>query len=283
MSQIFNKSPMNYIGGKYKMLDQIEKYFPKNINNFVDIFAGGLDVSINTEAKKTFCNDINIYVIQIYRAMQKLSTEELMKYVEQQIKTYNLSKIDKKAYEIFRSYYNKTKNPLDLYILMCFSFNYQIRFNSNHEYNNTFGSNRSWFNPTIKENLIKFNNKIKFFNFSADNFKNYDISKLKKGDFLYADPPYRITTGSYNDGKRGFEGWSLMDDLALFELLDKLDKQEIKFALSEVIEHKGKKNEELIIWKRKYKTHHISYNYDNCNYQANNKNNVTKEVLITNY
>lgn len=40
------KSPMNYIGNKYRILDQI-KVFPDNINNFVDLFCGGsLDIWI---------------------------------------------------------------------------------------------------------------------------------------------------------------------------------------------------------------------------------------------
>lgn len=44
------KSPLNYIGGKYRLLPQILPLFPKQINTFVDLFAGGLDVSINVDA-----------------------------------------------------------------------------------------------------------------------------------------------------------------------------------------------------------------------------------------
>ena len=31
------ESPLNYTGGKYKLLDQLLSHFPKNINNFYDI------------------------------------------------------------------------------------------------------------------------------------------------------------------------------------------------------------------------------------------------------
>lgn len=37
----FIKSPLNYIGGKYKILNQILPLFPKKINNFVDLFTRG--------------------------------------------------------------------------------------------------------------------------------------------------------------------------------------------------------------------------------------------------
>lgn len=283
MNDHFYKSPLNYIGGKHKILPQILKIFPKKINTFVDIFSGGLDVATNVSADSIYCNDINTHVIQIYKAFQKLTIEELLKYIDETIKENNLSQTDKDAYIKFRTHYNQTKNPLDLYILVCYSFNYQIRFNNKHEFNNPFGKNRSWFNPTMRANLIQFHHNIKGFHFTSVNFKDYDISFLKKEDFFYADPPYRITTGSYNDGKRGFEGWFVEDDLKLFELLDSLNAKGIKFAMSNASEHKGQKNQELIDWKDKYYTHNIIYNYNNSNYQAKNKENITKEILVTNF
>lgn len=35
------KSPLNYTGGKYKLLPQLLELFPKQVNTFVDLFAGG--------------------------------------------------------------------------------------------------------------------------------------------------------------------------------------------------------------------------------------------------
>ena len=43
----FYKSPMNWPGNKFKLLNQLEPLFPTNINNFIDLFCGGLDVSCN--------------------------------------------------------------------------------------------------------------------------------------------------------------------------------------------------------------------------------------------
>lgn len=283
MSEEFIKSPLNYIGGKYKILPQITKFFPKKIDKFVDIFAGGLDVAINVNANEIYCNDINNYVIEIYKAFQEKTIEELLEYIDRTIIERGLSMTNQQAYLDFRNYYNQTKNPLDLYVLVCFSFNYQFRFNNSHEYNNPFGRNRSSFNSVMRQNLIKFHERIKYMNFESRNFKDFDVDMFQRNDFVYLDPPYLITCGSYNDGKRGFEGWTKEDDKALFELLDKFDDKGVKFALSNVSEHKGKKNDELISWKSKYHTHRIKFNYNNSNYQAANRENVTKEILVTNY
>ncbi|MDK7859437.1 DNA adenine methylase, partial [Klebsiella pneumoniae] len=46
------KSPLNYIGGKYRILNQIMPLFPKDIKTFVDLFSGGGNVGINVKAEK---------------------------------------------------------------------------------------------------------------------------------------------------------------------------------------------------------------------------------------
>ena len=66
-------------------------------------------------------------------------------------------------------------------------------------------------------------------------------------------------------------------------LLTKIDKKGIKFALSNVLEHKGYKNENLIKWASSYNIHIINSNYKNCSYHKKNRETITKEVLITNY
>lgn len=281
------KSPLNYIGNKYRIIAQIQRWFPKDIDTMLDLFCGGCDVSINTSAKKHLANDINVYLIQILNEFKTLGVDATLDYIDDVIKSRNLSKDNEEAYLKFRDEYNncEQKNPLDLYVLMCYSFNYQFRFNSSHQYNNPFGRARSSFNETMRENLIMMINKLCDIEFSSIDFLNYDYSILKKGDFVYADPPYLITCGSYNDGKRGFRGWGKDDEIALYNILDALNDKGIKFALSNVVEHKGEKNTLLLSWKNRnrYHLHHINFNYDNCNYHTANKKNKTDEVLITNY
>ena len=67
------------------------------------------------------------------------------------------------------------------------------------------------------------------------------------------------------------------------ELCDKLNEQGTRFAMSNVLKHKGMLNEELINWSKKYKVNYLNYDYNNCNYQSNNEQNETIEVLITNF
>jgi len=274
---------MNYIGGKYKIIRQIKKYFPPKIDLFVDLFCGGLDVAINTKAKKTICNDLNHYLIEIYREFQKRSIEELLNHIDSRIEAYKLSKTNKEGYLAFRDYYNKTRKPLDLFVLVAHSFNYQFRFNDAHEFNNPFGANRSYFNPVMRRNLIKMHQRIQNYQFMSVDFRDFDTRILDSNSFVYCDPPYTLSVGSYNDGKRGFKGWGIQDDLDLFDFLDRLNRKGIKFALSNVIEHKGAKHQELTEWSKQYNKYDIDKNYDYCNYQKKNQKTATQEVLITNF
>lgn len=280
------KSPMNYIGNKYRIIDQIQKLFPDSIGIMVDLFCGGCDVAINTRAQRIIANDINYHVIDIFKDFQRNGRDFTLEYIDNTIKKWNLTKYDKDAYLKFREYYNSSeRKPLDLYVLMCFSFNYQFRFNSAHEYNNPFGANRSSFNDSMRNNLIRIFDRINSIEFVSHDFPDFDIDILNSGDFLYADPPYLLTCGSYNDGKRGFRGWTEQDEADLLSLLNRLNTRGVKFALSNVSHHKGKTHDILLNWQQEngYVMHDIVFNYNNCNYQTNNKNNITQEVLITNY
>ena len=273
------KSPMNYTGGKYRIIKDLLGIFPSDCANFLDLFAGGLDVSINYDAKSKSANDINKYLIGIYQAFQSKSYDDIFSYLRGRQEEFQLSKTNKEGYLKYRDFYNHSeRNPLDLYLLMNYSFNYQIRFNNNHDYNNPFGNNRSSWNESLQNRLKEFMILIKDIQFTSLDFRDIDY---KSYDFVYADPPYSLSVGSYNDGKRGFKGWSLKDDFDLMSILDEVSNRGSKFALSNVLEHKGDVHKELIEWSKKYNVHDIKCSYANSNYQA--KASATREVLITNF
>ena len=173
-----------------------------------------------------------------------------------------------------------------MFILTCYSFNHQIRFNSKHEFNTPFGKDRSEYNKTIEENLINFINALKCKNieFYSNDFTGVNIlNNLGSRDFVYCDPPYLISNASYNDGKRGFKNWGVNEELQLLKLLDYLNEKGVKFALSNVLTHKGMTNEKLVEWSKKYNLKHIEKTYNNSSYQRKNKDKETQEVLILNY
>ena len=112
------KAPFNYIGNKYRIINSIQECFPEEIDTFVDLFCGGCDVSINTQANSIYANDINYHVIDIMKAFQQYDVDYLLEYIDTTINQWCLNKTNEEGYKAFRDYYNKSKNPMDLYILM---------------------------------------------------------------------------------------------------------------------------------------------------------------------
>ncbi|WP_317368321.1 Dam family site-specific DNA-(adenine-N6)-methyltransferase [uncultured Tyzzerella sp.] len=301
------QSPLNYTGGKFKLLPQILPYFPKNINTFVDLFCGGCNVGININANKIIYNDLNKNLCYLYNTFKNLDKESTFEWIYEIIEKYNLSLVSKNGYDYygcesskglgsynregflklrddFNNYINKDYYYyILLYVIIVYSFNNQIRFNSKGEFNLPVGKRD--FNLKMKNKLSDFIDALKSQNciFMCKDFREFDISMLSFDDFVYVDPPYLITCATYNE--QG--GWSEDTEKELLSFLDKLNEKNIRFALSNVIRSKGKENHLLIEWINKnldiYRVIYLNYSYSNSNYQIKDKSSVTEEVLIINY
>ena len=278
----FIKSPLNYTGGKFKLLPKIMPLFDE-AETFIDLFGGGGNVGINSNSEKIIINDREKVVIDFFKKIQKLSIEDVLESIKGYIETYDLSKVNQEGFLKIRKDYNASneKDPLMFYTMLMYSFNYQIRFNSKGEYNMPFGKDRSSFNKNTEKNIRNFHNAIlsKKIIFTNNDFRDIKVDKINSDTMVYCDPPYLITTASYNENG----GWTEKEEIDLLNLLDELNDKNIKFALSNVLEHKNKKNTILIEWSKKYNTHFLDMNYNNSNYQSTANQAKTVEVLITNY
>jgi len=301
MSNKIKRSPLFYVGDKYKLVGQIKSLFPEEINNFYEPFVGGGTVFLNVEAQKYYLNDIDKNLINIHKFLFENSNNpnKFFRNVKKIVYKYKLSRsykediipdslkkkwkktyfarFNKKGYEKLREQVNKNKknDSLILYILLIYGFNRMLRFNSEGKFNLPVGNvdfNKNVVNAL--NNYFDFVKDKKIF-FTSKDFREF-ISEKKylKNDFVYFDPPYLITASEYN------KSWDLASEADLLNILDVLDKRGVKFALSNVTHYNGSKNSLLIKWIRKYKSHNIKSNY--ISYHDNKKKNI-KEVLITNY
>lgn len=283
-------SPMNYMGGKKKLLPYILPCFPKT-NNFLDLFCGGATVGINSSSSCIWFNDIIEPLMDMYRFMSGHSVEGCLNYIDSVIEKWGLTQENEEAYYAFRQQYNNTpvkeRHPLDLFVLMAYSFNNQIRFNEKKmNFNIPFGKNRSSFNSKMRENLIGFIEALheKHCIFTSYDFKELNMNFVLSFDypddtFVYADPPYLVSQATYNSG------WDENNEKLLLNFLYNLDVKGYKFALSNVLENKGQRNTILEEWanRNNYNIIHLEKSYANSYYHRKNKESKTDEVLITNY
>lgn len=249
--EVVIESPLNYIGSKAKLVPAIKSNLPNDIDTFIDIFGGGFNVGINMGFDAIHYNDLNCMVVRLIESFKEHDTYSYLSYVKKIIAKYGLEKAKAEPYYELRDYYNslekEKRDPRILYTLILYGYQQQIRFNGNHEFNNPVGVR--WFNDKVLEKFISFSREIKEKNVLFHNRDYCQIEEIHNNNvFVYLDPPYKMTTGSYNDGKRGFKGWNDKLETELFEYLNELNNNSIRFMLSYVIEHKGKINTNLLKW-----------------------------------
>ena len=163
-----------------------------------------------------------------------------------------------------------------LYTLILYGFQQQIRFNTDYGFNNPIGSR--WFNECLLSKFITFarcsrSKNIEYLNVPFERL----IDQIAPDTFVYADPPYRSTLGVYNDGKRGFEGWTIEHERRLCMFLDQINQRQAKFMLSYVLQVEDFYNADVASWSERNGYHIIDVEVPQGRY--NNR----REVLIINY
>lgn len=294
------RSPFFYTGDKYKLINELKNYFPKEIDKFIEPFVGGGSVFLNSNAKSFYENDIDKNIMSIHNFLSSFSSlDDLLNILFSKIEEYNFScsykgktvpqelkskyvktyfaKHNADSYKKLKEKYNASDRSdiADLYLLLIYGFNRMLRFNQKGEFNLPVGNVD--FNQNVVEaltNYVNLTNQKKIY-WSNEDYKSF-LSKIvtTENDFIYLDPPYLITSSEYN------KFWKQKDDDELYSLLDEFTKKKIRFALSNVVTYKGKENIKLLKWAKKYNVYPVKSNY--INYHDNSIKSFS-EVLITNY
>lgn len=300
-------SALNYTGAKYKLLPQMLPYFPKEMDTMVDLFCGSCVVGLNVNCNKVLFNDSDANLVGILDVLRRLPKEKVFSYLFGEIEEYRLSLSSEYGYEYYgcnsssglgsynRGGYEKLKEDfnrrekkddeyyLQLYLLMLYSFNNQLRFNRRGEFNLPVGKRD--FNSRMQKKLGIFMDRIKSgdYIFSTLDFRKLSLDSYTENSFFYADPPYLITCATYNEQN----GWSEDDERDMLHFLDELHNRGIRFALSNVLESKGKTNHILKEWidanSERYRVIHLNHDYSNSNYHTKKRGSVTREILVVNY
>ena len=123
------------MGNKKKLIQKgLIELFPKDIDCFIDVFAGSSVVSMNVKANQYYINDNDKNLKQLYELFKSYESNSIINHINSRIDEYGLARERtshkvfqdnrkekyKSAYYTFREYYNKNKNTLDFYTLMFY-------------------------------------------------------------------------------------------------------------------------------------------------------------------
>ena len=305
--QTMIESPLNYTGGKFRLLPQLLPLLPREAGTVVDLFCGGCNVGLNMECRRAVFNDSNVLLVDMYRTLVERPSADTVAEIEALAADYGLSDTSSHGYARYgcdsnrgagdynRPGYMKLRDDfnaaeihdreyfLRMYVLIVYAFNNQIRFNSRGEFNLPVGKRD--FNLRMRMKLTSFIDRVRAgdYLFMSEDFRRVEPEALGDAPFVYADPPYLAGRAAYNE--RG--GWSEGDERDLLDYLDALDARGIRFALSNALSNKGRTNDIVAAWAERnswrYRMVHLDCDYANSNYHGTAEGQRTDEVLIMNY
>lgn len=267
---------LKWVGGKRQLLPLIKPMLPKRITSYCEPFVGGGAVLFDLQPKKAIVNDINSDLILVYTVIRD-NVEALIELLEtypneenfyyelrnidrDKFKYNNLSEVEKAARVIFL---NKT----------CYNGLYRV--NNAGEFNSPFGKYK---NPNIV-NAPVLRAVSAYFNSAEIKFSTVDfevvLEQVRKGTFVYLDPPYDPVSGTSNFTGYSKGGFSKEKQIQLRECCDRLNARGVKFMLS---------NSATEFIKEQYSNYHITTVQAKraINSVASKRGDVD-EVIITNY
>lgn len=299
------KPIIKWVGGKTQILETILLDFPKEIENYHEIFIGGgsvlLGLLTEIKNKKIKVNGtINAYdsnepLIYLYKNVQN-NHNELYNKIQELINEFNNlngniinrkatnlveAKTSKESYYYWiRKCYNKLNNEDKKSILgtsyfiflnkTCFRGLFRLGPNG---FNVPYGNYK---NPEIinKEHLEEIHELIKDVNFECCDFR-ISLEKIKENDFVYSDPPY-VPENNKSFVSYTKEGFDKESHLKLFEIYNNLNKRNIKIMMS---------NSDVKLVKDSFLNEKFNIKTILCKRAINSKKpqSKTNEIIINNY
>jgi DNA adenine methylase len=223
---------LKWVGGKRQLLTEIEKYIPKH-NTYHEPFVGGGAVLFHIQPNKSIINDVNSELINLYKVV-KHDVESLIidlkKHSNDEDYFYQIREVDR--YKNIYSEFTNVERASRILYLNKTCYNGLFRVNRAGEFNAPFGNYKS---PNIiNENTLRAVSN--YFNKADIEFKNCDFEKalktVKKGDFVYLDPPYDPVSVSSNFTGYNKGGFDKEKQTRLKSACDNLNNKGVKFLLS---------------------------------------------------
>lgn len=292
MSMKTRKTPFNWVGNKFKYIDEINNLVRnKKYNSVIDMFMGSGNILLNIDlnANKMIGNDKIKLLPCVYTEIAKNKHVYTLEDVDIILNRFNrFSK--KEDYYIFRDYWNeKYLNDkmdkdfiIETVLLLKMCSNSMVRFNQKEGYFNQgfrgLGKKDEFFTESMKRLCVDSVNSLteilnkKEFDFTSEDFLNFKDSD--DNNLIILDPPYILRSDMYT------VDWNKEHENKLNELIMKTKNDFIYFNY---LERDGIVNQELvdIIKKRGLTVREIN-NKTNAG-QGRSKNTIeVREVLITN-
>ena len=223
---------LKWVGGKRQILGELISLMPSTYNTYCEPFLGGGALFFALHPSKAIVNDINEELINFYEVVRDDHQALLDIISEYQAKDceeffYEIRALDRDV-ENFKKTSKVVKAARTFYLNRT---NGLYRVNSKGFFNSPYGK------PIYKfiidtDRFVAMSTYLKEQDITlCSNTYEYVLDKLKKGDFVYLDPPYdRVSTTSFTSYSK--YDFTQADQHRLKLACDKLNERGVKFMLS---------------------------------------------------
>lgn len=177
---------VQWVGGKRKIVKQLIRYIPRELNNYYEPFLGGGALFFNVRHlfKKCFLSDINQDLVTSYNSI-KTSPDEVYTQLIQLNKNHTLENY----YKLCKG--NYTNNPIGITARFIYvnkhTFKGVFKVNKDGQIKSTCDTTRSWQGVDFAETLKTCSSQLSGTTICANDFS---FIEPRAGDFVYFDPPY---------------------------------------------------------------------------------------------
>jgi DNA adenine methylase len=226
---------VKWVGGKRQLLDELTPLFPKHITSYCEPFLGGGAVLFSLQPSTAYINDINSDLIQMYEVIRD-NVEELISILEEHQELnnedhfYSVRDLDRDKEEYKKM--TKVRKAARIIYLNKTCYNGLFRVNNAGEFNTPFGHYK---NPNIvNAPILRAVNA--YFQTANIVIRSEDYKQafpdIKKGTFVYLDPPYDPVSNTANFTGYAKGGFSREEQIRLRDWCDELNQAGIQFMLS---------------------------------------------------
>ena len=224
---------VKWVGGKRQLLNEVEKHIPEQFSRYYEPFVGGGAVLFYVQPKNAVINDSNEELVNLYNVIKETPEElieDLKKHKNEEGYFYEVRGIDreKEKYQAL----TRIERASRIIFLNKTCYNGLFRVNSSGEFNSPFGRYK---NPNIVNDIIiraagnyLSKNNIQILNTDYEK----SLSKIRKGAFVYFDPPYYPISDSSSFTGYTKNGFDKTEQERLKKVCDKLNDKGVNFLLS---------------------------------------------------
>lgn len=264
---------VKWVGGKRQLMFELIKNMPKSYNRYFEPFIGGGALFFELQPEQAYISDmneelINLYSVvrdNVYELIKDLSKHEVSKEYFLEIRNIDRTEQYTELSDVERAsrfiYLNRT----------CFNGMYRV--NSQGQFNVPFGHYK---NPRIidENNLLNCSELLKKTEIKCADFSEI-LTKVKKGDLVYFDPPYVPLNETSSFTSYTKDGFDINMQFKLRDVCDELDSMGVKFLLS---------NSDTKLVNELYENYNIKKVFASrqINANADGRGKIT-EVLVRNY